>query len=89
MTDALGDDIVIGNVYGYSQMSNGHIAIIVGVADGLTEKKVRINKSYTRSGIYGEAGDWKKKNRATSVYAVTMFPVTNDDYIAIQLVGGL
>lgn len=38
MTDALGNEIILGSVYGYSNRKNGIVSVIVGTAKNITAK---------------------------------------------------
>lgn len=37
-SDALGNDVILGRTYGYSQSSNGITTTVLGVAEKFTEK---------------------------------------------------
>ena len=52
MTDALGQEIVIGNIYGYSQRQNGIVKVRVGRAIKLNERVKGKQSSVTLSVIH-------------------------------------
>lgn len=54
MKDALGNDIVIGNFYGYTSTSGGFARTVLGTATHLTKKKVAVKVEYTKRFLYGE-----------------------------------
>lgn len=61
MKDALGNDIVIGNTYGYSSSSGGWSHTVVGTAISFTPKgKVTIKVIATNTFLYGEPSDYQK-----------------------------
>ncbi len=76
MKDALGNDIIIGATYGYSQSKNGHVHIVTGTVDKFSENKVTLGNVHERRGLYGEIKHpFTPETRKRSVYAVILFPV--------------
>lgn len=78
MKDALGNEIIIGATYGYSQTSNGHVHIVKGTAEKFTESKVTLSNIQERSGIWGKIErPFSKETRKRSVHSVILFPVSD------------
>jgi hypothetical protein len=78
MKDALGNEIIIGATYGYSQSSNGHVHIIKGTVEKFNESKVTLSNIQERSGIWGKIErPFSKETRKRSVYSVILFPVSD------------
>jgi len=73
--DALGNEIIIGQKYGYTINQNGHIQVIVGTAKSFNKLKATLENIEESTGIYGEPGPFKKQDRARSAYGCNMFPV--------------
>ena len=78
MKDALGNEIIIGATYGYSQTSNGHVHIVKGTFEKFGESKVTLGNIQERSGLYGEIErPFSQETRRRSVYGVLLFPVSD------------
>ena len=76
MKDALGNEIILGGTYGYSQTSNGHVHIVKGTAEKFTESKVTLGNIQERRGLYGEIEKpFTAETRRRSVYGVMLFPI--------------
>ena len=75
--DALGNDIVVGNKYGYASSVNGIPTVVVGVASLCkSELKVTLRQVQRRSGLYGKIEDkFEAQEKSVSPYACTVFPV--------------
>jgi hypothetical protein len=76
--DALGNDIEIGRLYGYSQQSNGSVSITKGIAEAVNEEthKVRLNNVETRKGLWGVIDNsFTPESRKVSVNACHVFPI--------------
>lgn len=85
MTDALGNDIIIDNLYGYSNRNNGILTVIIGTAKKITEKgNVTLNIIHRGSGLYGanvkyDRGSIGYHSKPTvSVVSNTIFPLPSD-----------
>jgi hypothetical protein len=75
-TDALGNPIVIGNTYGYSQQQNGSVTIVIGTAEKAKDLKVTIGNAKSRSGVWGSiSNDFTSETRKRSVNACHLFPI--------------
>lgn len=74
-TDAMGNEFIVGNKYGYSINQNGIIQIVVGICDSIGFKKVTLREVEERTGVYGTAKDFVKQSRKRSAYGANMFPV--------------
>jgi hypothetical protein len=76
--DALGNDIEIGRLYGYSQQSNGTVSITKGIAEAVNEEthKVRLNNVESRKGLWGVIDKpFSADSRKVSVNACHVFPI--------------
>ena len=74
--DALGNPIEIGQRYGYSQQSNGHVMIVVGTVEKINEIKATLTDVVERSGVYGEIKEsFKPETRKRSVNACHLFKI--------------
>lgn len=75
-TDALGNPIEIGQRYGYSQQSSGHVTIVVGIVEKINELKVTLNDVEERRGLWGEIKEsFKPESRRRSVNACHLFKI--------------
>jgi len=76
MKDALGNDIIIGATYGYSQLKSRHVHIVTGTVDKISENMVTLGNVHGRGGLYGEIKyPLTPETRKRSVYGVRLFPV--------------
>jgi hypothetical protein len=74
--DALGNPIVIGGTYGYSQQQNGSVTIVIGTAEKVKDLKVTIGNVKSRSGLWGSiSNDFTTEDRRRSVNACHLFPI--------------
>jgi hypothetical protein len=74
--DALGNAIVIGSTYGYTQSSNGHSTVVVGEAVKFTPKGyVTIKPSSRMGAIYNNVPTESALGNAGSVKPIHLFPV--------------
>ena len=73
--DALGNEMILGQKYGYTINSNGYIQVIKGIADSIGEKKVTLREVEEATGCYGEPTEFKSITRKRSAYACNMFPI--------------
>jgi|Laugrespbdmm15dd_1035085.scaffolds.fasta_scaffold03966_4 hypothetical protein len=75
-TDALGNPIIIGQQYGYSQQSNGHVTIIVGIVEKINELKVTLTNVQERRGLWGQITEsFKQETRRRSVNGCHLFKI--------------
>jgi hypothetical protein len=78
--DALGNEIVVGNYYGYSKASNGINTIHFGKVVKITPKGlVSIKVEYSKRGAYSGAEFTSIPDRAISVKPILIFPINIDD----------
>lgn len=87
--DALGNEIVLGNYYGFSSSSNGITHLVFGEAINITEKgKVTLNLFYRTffgtgttdlSLITNDIGR-SGVNTKSSVTPCRVFPINRDDF---------
>lgn len=83
MTDALGNSVVVGKNYGYSQNSNGFTYIITGEVVKVEEKYVSIKRETFKRSLYGgvledcpEMLNFKKKeSNITTIRTPILFPI--------------
>jgi len=75
-SDALGNMIVLGQRYGYSQQSNGTVTIVTGTAEKVNELKVTLSDVQERRGLWGKIEEsFKPETRRRSVNACHLFPI--------------
>jgi len=74
MNDALGNEIVIGAVYGYSQTDT----VFIGRVKNLTAKRVTLTTISRKWFLYGEPWDrtWAETANTVSVPSYLLFPVS-------------
>lgn len=76
MKDALGNPVILGKFYGYSQNSNGHTNIKIGKAVKFNEKSVTLEVIAAKSAIYSDdPTDEKITRKKVSPKANMLFPV--------------
>lgn len=76
MQDALGNNVIIGNEYGYSQTSNGSVWIVKGTVEKIEKGRATIANVQERKGIYGNIQNmFRPENRKRSVNTVMLFPI--------------
>jgi hypothetical protein len=77
MVDAIGNQVVKGKKYGYSQSGNGHQNIVVGIADNIMEKKTTLIVSKEVCYSYGEFYKTyvPDKVEKRTVHSCMLFPV--------------
>lgn len=77
MTDALGNELVLGAKYGYSSRDGGWVNTGVGTLESIGEKRVTLHMTEQRSFLYGEICDrsWSTKPIVT-VQSCILFPLT-------------
>jgi len=87
MLDAMGHEIEIGGVYGYSNRSDGFVTVIVGRVKDFTKDRVTLDIEHRGSAVYNSpierdrATDWRgnAKKTTVSVYSNLLFPLANDN----------
>ena len=85
MKDALGNEIVIGNVYGYSCRSNGIATVIVGTAIKICARNVTLRVTGRGRALY--SGDVKKdpiEKPTASVVSNSLFPISDKDAFVVS-----
>jgi hypothetical protein len=74
--DALGNEIVIGNWYGYSRNDGGRSHVTVGQAIKTTDKTVRLGNCKVNLWLYGDPCDhYRKLATEVSIRSDMIFPV--------------
>ena len=75
-TDALGNEIIIGQRYGYSQQSSGSVTIVTGIAEKVKDLKVTLCDVQERRGLWGKIENpFSPESRKRSVNACHLFPL--------------
>ncbi len=84
ITDALGNEIVVGKLYGYSRSDGGHSHTTIGRVSKITEGdgrytpgKVRLVDCVVKRYLYGQPTDFRKDDKPAdvSMMAAMVFPV--------------
>lgn len=76
MKDALGDDIILGNLYGYSVDSNGITDTTVGEAIRFTPSgKITLKPVKSRRSLWMHEGKEEEFSKSVSVKPAKIFPV--------------
>jgi hypothetical protein len=74
--DALGNEIIIGQRYGYSQQSSGSVTIVTGIAEKVKDLKVTLSDVQERKGLWGKIENpFSLESRKRSVNACHLFPL--------------
>lgn len=81
MKDALGFEMKIGNLYGYSNRTNGHVKIRIGTCTKINESSVTLEIIKKGSAIYN---DPVRENsygvrKTISPSSNALFPLENSD----------
>ncbi len=77
MKDALGRELVIGNLYGYSVSAGSRITVVFGRLLRKTEKKVTLDIESRKDYLYGEImepSQWPSA-KTVSIHPCHLFPV--------------
>jgi hypothetical protein len=76
MKDALGNDLIIGQTYGYSRNHNGLTTVKVGKLVKITAKQVSLEVEQSKGALYNrDVKDQEFTNKTISVHANGLFPV--------------
>jgi ribosome biogenesis protein Nip4 len=77
MKDALGNDIVVGNFYGYTSTSGGFARTVLGTVTHLTKQKVAVKVEYVNRFLYGKPikDDYGNRAEQVAVHGYLLFPV--------------
>lgn len=82
MVDALGNKIIIGELYGMSRNSNGHTNIVIGKAFKFTETKVTLEITKRMRALYSYAPEEDEiGSPKVSVLGTALFPVDHSKSI--------
>lgn len=75
--DALGNEIIVGNLYGYSRNDGGWSHVVVGQASAVKNGKVRLVGCAVTRFLYGEVSDFRKDEKPAdvSIRSSMVFPV--------------
>jgi len=75
-TDALGNPVILGNRYGYSQQSSGVVTIVIGKVEKINQLKVTLGDVSSRRGVYGKIeNSFSLEEGKRSVNACHIFPL--------------
>ncbi len=78
--DALGDDIVIGAIYGYSNRANGIVHVTIGKALKFTKKAVTLEVIHKGSSVYQQPiQSLKGEHKLISVSSNSIFRLESSD----------
>lgn len=76
MKDALGKDLVIGKLYGYSNTQNGITTIKAGVLTTITAERITLDVKYAAKAVYSHDAELEKSWKNTvSVKSNMVFPL--------------
>lgn len=78
MKDALGNDLLIGKIYGYSRNSNGLTTVKTGTLVKITEKQVSLEVIDSKIGLYHDnVKDQSGERKTISVKANGLFRISH------------
>jgi hypothetical protein len=80
MKDALGFDIVLGNIYGYSSRQNGCVKVVIGKAikfnkSDYNSSTVTLEVIHRGKAVYDKAIEGISSTRTISCTGNTIFPI--------------
>jgi hypothetical protein len=78
VTDALGNEVVMGNEYGYASESSGRTRVVTGLASSVTKTgKISLVITSVNTYLYGELSNYKNDTAApkVSVKGCSLFPI--------------
>lgn len=76
VVDAIGDPIVLGNMYGYSTTSGGWARTVLGEAVGITPTgRVTLRVVRRTAFLYGEQSTYNPGGDKVSMRSHMMFPI--------------
>ena len=77
MVDALGNELVIGNTYGYSSRDGSNVTVTIGTLKSLGQKKASLTVIHSDEHMYGCKSRYSNPNKANtvSVSPIILFPV--------------
>lgn len=80
MTDALGNEIVIDKLYGYSNRANGVVTVIIGTAKKINKSSVTINIVKRGTSVYQDNIKEESFDRPiTSCSSNSLFPLQTEE----------
>ena len=79
--DAMGNEIVIGQLYGYSRRSNGYVVVVIGEVTKINKESVRLMALHRGKALYQDkiAEDDFHKATHISVSSNTLFPINSSE----------
>ena len=83
MKDALEQDLVLGNTYGFATCERGINDVVMGVLTGIGASRVSLGnvKRFCYVGNRRSGGSWRD-SKTTSVYSFRLFPIPREVYEA-------
>ncbi len=87
MNDALGNLVIIGNIYGYSTVDN----VIIGKATKFTPTRVAIvptNRRFFRHGEESAQEAWEGRSEVINIASYHLFPIKEEDHLVMILKRG-
>lgn len=82
MTDALGNTIKVGGLYGYSHRSNGVCTVIIGNVTKMNKESVTLEIVHRGKAVYSHDIEEDKIVKPTSsVASNTLFPLESSDVV--------
>ena len=76
-TDALGNEIIVGNKYGYSRNQNGFTYVRIGDIVKINDKSVRMKVESSKRQLYDGIleNDNRQKAQFINIKSIMLFPV--------------
>ena len=75
MTDALGNFIIAGKVYGFSRNENGFTTITTGEVVKILEKSVTLKVINKKRSLYGGSLEELKESDKVNIKTPILFPI--------------
>lgn len=76
--DALGNEIIIGNRYGYSVDNNGFTTVSIGIASNFNDRGISLKLESVVKGLWSDEPVKKNiKGNSVTVKCMKLFPVTD------------
>lgn len=87
ITDALGNEVIVGKWYGYSRNGDGITKIVVGKIKSFKPdaKRVYLLDAIEKRHLYGGAAEFEDKDGGVSISPISLFPISDNDMIFMIL----
>lgn len=76
MKDALGNEILVGKWYAYSNNQRGFTRTVVGITKSINPEKVAIKVMGAWESLYGGEMEPVEHGKTVSVYGAKLFPIS-------------